>query len=86
MTVYDGKMGALRRAQERERVEGIIARAMPAEGCGPAIPIAPARGPSVAVTPNVVMPDEKSKTGYKGDRRVRYSRPTRGGACPQGKP
>ena len=65
MTVYDGKMGALRRAQERERVEGIIARAMPAEGCGPAIPIAPARGPSVAVTPNVVMPDEKSKTGYK---------------------
>lgn len=65
MTIYNGEMGALRRAQERERVAGIIARAMPAEGCGPAIPIAPARGPSVAVTPNVVMPDEKSETGYK---------------------
>lgn len=65
MTVYDGKMGAARLDQERERVAGIIARAMPAEGCGPAIPIAPARGPSMAVTPNVVMPDEKSRTGYK---------------------
>lgn len=65
MTIYNGEMGALRRAQERERVAGIIARAMPAEGCGPAIPIAPARGPSVAITPNVVMPDEKSETGYK---------------------
>lgn len=65
MTVYDGKMGAARLDQERERVASIIARATPAEGCGPAIPIAPARGPSMAVTPNVVMPDEKSRTGYK---------------------
>lgn len=65
MTVYDGKMGAARLDQERERVASIIARATPAEGCGPAIPIAPARGPSMVVTPNVVMPDEKSRTGYK---------------------
>ncbi|TJZ86146.1 hypothetical protein [Paracoccus hibiscisoli] len=65
MTIYDGKMGAGRLQQERDRLAAILARATPAEGCGPAIPVAPARGPSKAVTPNVVMPDPKTNSGYK---------------------
>ncbi|WP_411839234.1 hypothetical protein [Paracoccus sp. ME4] len=65
MTIYDGTMGAGRLQQERERLAAILARATPAEGCGPAIPVAPARGPSKAVTPNVLMPDPKTPSGYK---------------------
>lgn len=65
MTIYDGTMGASRLQQERDRLAAILARATPAEGCGPAIPVAPARGPSRSVTPNVVMPDPKTKSGYK---------------------
>ena len=65
MTIYDGAMGADRLRQERERLAAILARATPAEGCGPAIPVAPARGPARAVTPNVVMPDPKTDSGYK---------------------
>lgn len=54
-----------RMAVEAVRCRAIMARAAPAEGCGPGIPVAPARGATKAVTPNVVMPDAKSKTGYK---------------------
>lgn len=65
MTIIDRRAGATRLSDERERLAALIARAVPAEGCGPAIPVAPARGPAVAVTPQVVMPDPKSATGYK---------------------
>lgn len=54
-----------RLALEAARLRDIMRRAVPAEGCGPGIPAAPARGPTRAVTPNVVMPDPASKTGYK---------------------
>lgn len=63
--VRDVDAGTARLVAEQKRLARLIKRAMPAEGCGPAIPMAPARGPAKAVTPLVVMPDEKSKTGYK---------------------
>ncbi|MBY0134497.1 hypothetical protein [Paracoccus yeei] len=59
------KAGPARIRSERERLDGLLRRATPVEGCGPAIPVAPARGPQVSVTPHVVMPDPSSKTGYK---------------------
>ncbi|RNF32935.1 hypothetical protein A7A09_019165 [Paracoccus methylarcula] len=57
--------GAARLRDERDRLEALIARAVPVEGCGPEIPVAPARGPSRSVTPHVMMPDPKHKTGWK---------------------
>ncbi|RDW14420.1 hypothetical protein [Paracoccus thiocyanatus] len=68
MTVFDSKAGAARRLTEQERLAAIIARATPVEGCGPRIPVAPARGTQVAFMPHVVMPDEKAKSGYKVER------------------
>lgn len=65
MTVFDREAGRARRAAEVGRMAKIIARATPVDGCGPAIPVAPARGPQVAFVPHVVMPDEKAKDGYK---------------------
>lgn len=65
MTVYDSKAGAMRRSGESARLRGILARAVPAEGCGPAIPVAPARGPQVAVQPHAMVPDPKNPTGWK---------------------
>lgn len=65
MTVFNGKAGAARLVSESERLAVIRARAMPVEGCGPAIPLAPARGPQVAVVPYVIMPDPKEAGGYK---------------------
>lgn len=65
MTVFNGKAGAARLVSESERLAVIRARAMPVEGCGPAIPLAPARGPQVAVVPHVIMPDPKEAGGYK---------------------
>lgn len=65
MTVINRIAGATRLHDERERFEAMIARAVPAEGCGPEIPTAPARGPSRSVTPHVMMPDPKDKTGWK---------------------
>jgi len=66
--VFDLEAGARRLAEERERLTDILARASPIEGCGPAIPVAPARGPQVVETPHVVMPDPGSKSGYKVER------------------
>jgi len=68
MTVFNSEDGAARRLTERERLAAIIARATPVDGCGPAIPVAPARGPQVAFTPHVIMPDEKAEDGYKVER------------------
>lgn len=68
MTVFNSEAGAARRLTEQERLATIIARATPVDGCGPAIPVAPARGPQVAFVPHVVMPDEKAKDGYKVER------------------
>lgn len=62
---YGPPAGVARLRNEQERFEALIARAVPAEGCGPEIPIAPARGPSRSVTPHVMMPDPKDKTGWK---------------------
>lgn len=67
MTVINPVAGTARLRDERERFEAMIARAVPAEGCGPEIPIAPARGPSRSVTPHVMMPDPKDKTGWKAE-------------------
>jgi len=66
--VFDTEAGTARLAAERERMVDIIARATPVEGCGPAIPVAPARGPQAVETPHVVMPDPGSKSGYKVER------------------
>lgn len=63
--IRDVDAGGKRLVAERRRLAKLIRRAMPAEGCGPAIPVAPARGPQKSVTPRVVLPDEKSETGYK---------------------
>lgn len=68
MTVFNGDQGAARRRSEQERLAAIIARATPVDGCGPAIPIAPARGPQVSFTPHVIMPDEKAEGGWKVER------------------
>lgn len=65
MTVINPVAGATRLRDERDRLEALIARAVPVEGCGPEIPVAPARGPSRSVTPHVMMPDPKHKTGWK---------------------
>lgn len=65
MTVFDSQAGAARRLAEQERIARIIEMATPVEGCGPSIPVAPARGPQVAFVPHVIMPDEKSVDGYK---------------------
>lgn len=65
MTAAYRKSAQDRAANERARLDAILSRATPAEGCGPAIPIAPARGKQVSVTPHVVMPDPASDTGYK---------------------
>lgn len=62
---YGPPAGVARLRNEQERFEALIARAVPAEGCGPEIPIAPARGPSRSVTPHVMMPDPQDKTGWK---------------------
>ncbi|SIS98327.1 hypothetical protein [Paracoccus saliphilus] len=64
---YGPPAGVARLRNEQERFEALIARAVPAEGCGPEIPIAPARGPSRSVTPHVMMPDPKDKTGWKAE-------------------
>jgi len=69
MTVaVDIKAGRERLEAERRRVARLLARSTPIEGCGPAIPIAPARGPQVVEIPHMVLPDEKSGTGYKIER------------------
>lgn len=69
MTVtLDIEAGRERLEAERRRVARLLARSTPIEGCGPAIPIAPARGPQVVEIPHVVLPDEKSETGYKIER------------------
>lgn len=65
MTVINPVAGAERLHEERDRLERIMTRAAPAEGCGPAIPVAPARGPARSVTPHVMMPDPKDKSGWK---------------------
>lgn len=57
--------GHARLREQQARLAALIARSTPAGGCGPAIPIAPARGPSRVVTPKVVMPDPKSDNGWK---------------------
>lgn len=56
---------AARAHDERARLDAVIARATPIEGCGPLIPIAPARGPQVVVTPRRMVPDAKDATGWK---------------------
>ncbi|MTH76327.1 hypothetical protein [Paracoccus aestuariivivens] len=66
--IFDCDAGGERLAAERERMAAIIARATPAEGCSPRIPISPARGPQVSVTPHVMLPDEKSDDGWKAER------------------
>lgn len=63
--IINRKAAKERLENEAARLAAIIARATPVEGSGPAIPIAPARGPSRSFTPHVVMPDPKEKTGYK---------------------
>lgn len=63
--MIDRKAAAERLENEAARLAAILARATPVEGSGPAIPIAPARGPQRSFTPHVVMPDEKAKGGYK---------------------
>lgn len=68
MTKQYREMAAGRAAAERARLDAILSRATPVEGCGPAIPVAPARGPQVAFMPHVVMPDEKAESGYKVER------------------
>lgn len=50
---------------ERARLDAVLSRATPIEGCGPLIPIAPARGPQVVVTPRRMVPDPKDDTGWK---------------------
>ena len=65
------RAAAERRARndaEAARLAAVLARATPVEGCGPRIPVAPARGPQVAFVPHVVMPDEKAADGYKVER------------------
>lgn len=74
MTIYDSKAGAARRSTEQGRMAAILARAMPPEGCGPAIPIAPARGPQLAFMPRSMVPDGtedgwvEADTGWAGLR------------------
>ncbi|RJE84018.1 hypothetical protein D3P04_13455 [Paracoccus onubensis] len=63
--MIDRAAGAARLLDERDRLARLIFRAHPAEGCGPAIPVAPARGPQRSVTPHVMMPDPKDKSGWK---------------------
>ena len=65
MTMINRAAGAARLHDERERLAALIARSHPAEGCGPAIPVAPARDPQRSVTPHVMMPDPKDKSGWK---------------------
>ena len=55
---------AARALDERGRIDAILSRATPIDGCGPAIPIAPARGPQVLVTPVAIVPDAKDKSGW----------------------
>ncbi|SMO63952.1 hypothetical protein [Paracoccus laeviglucosivorans] len=54
--VFDREAGRERLIGERARLDAILARATPAVGCGPGIPVAPARGLQVAVTPHVNAP------------------------------
>ncbi|MFB9223264.1 hypothetical protein [Paracoccus cavernae] len=61
------KMAAARALDERTRLDAVLARATPIEGCGPLIPIAPARGPQVVVTPRRMVPDENDKTGWRSE-------------------
>ncbi|SNT76725.1 hypothetical protein [Paracoccus seriniphilus] len=67
MTIIDRQAALQRHQDERARIEAILARAMPAEGCGPAIPVAPARGASRSVTPQAMVPDPRDKTGWKAE-------------------
>lgn len=67
MTVIDRQAAISRQREERARMEAILARATPAEGCGPAIPVAPARGACRSVTPQSMVPDAKDKTGWKAE-------------------
>ena len=61
----DKAAGAARLNDERARLDRIMARAAPAAGCGPAIPVAPARGAQVSVTANAMVPDPADATGWK---------------------
>lgn len=54
-----------RLAAERARLDAVLSRATPLDGCGPAIPVAPARGPQMVVTPRRMVPDAKDATGWK---------------------
>lgn len=51
------KAGPARIRSERERLDALLRRATPIEGCGPAIPVAPARGPQAAFMPRALTPD-----------------------------
>ncbi|MFG6083822.1 hypothetical protein ACEUZ9_000054 [Paracoccus litorisediminis] len=64
--VFDIAAGTARLVDERKRLAAILARATPVEGCGPAIPVAPARGPQVALMPRAMMPDG-SEDGWKDE-------------------
>lgn len=66
----DGQ-GAARLAAEAQRIAAIKARAAPPESCGPAIPVAPARGACRAFQPVEMMPTgaagwEPQPAGYRG--------------------
>ncbi|AZV00332.1 hypothetical protein [Paracoccus sulfuroxidans] len=65
MTKAFREAAAARIAAERARLDAILHRATPVDGCGPAIPIAPARGPQIVVTPRRMVPDAKDATGWK---------------------
>src|SRR5690606_8306829 len=64
-------------AEERERMDEIKARATPVAGCGPAIPVAPARGAQAAFMPRAMVPDgtvdgfKVADAGWRGFRAVR---------------
>ncbi|AGT09324.1 hypothetical protein [Paracoccus aminophilus] len=65
MTKEYRRMAQGRAAEERARLDAVLSRATPVEGCGPLIPVAPARGPQVVVTPLRMVPDPKDSTGWK---------------------
>lgn len=68
-------VAAARLQAERDRCAAMLARATPPEGCGDAIPVAPARGPQIAFMPRETVMTESGprsrQSGWKGAKAVR---------------
>lgn len=76
--IYVASDGEARLSQERARLAGIVSRATPPAECGPAMPVAPARGPMLAFMPREMVRTDAGNyravnVGYLGFKAARVA-------------